>query len=193
MPGLSLRSVALLGNLSGGAAPAFESIASTVLSSPSSSITFSSIPQDYTSLQLRVMARYNMAVTERLALRINGDTSANSYVTHRIDGDGANVSAVGTPSGSLTEIICFNALTGASATANVFGVAILDFHNYTSTTQNKTVRAFFGNDRNGAGTIGLSSGLFLSTSAITSLTLIYSPYSFVENTTVSLYGIKAAA
>ena len=70
----------------------------------------------------------------------------------------------------------------------MMGVLILDVHDYASTSKNKTIRSLNGNDQNGAGDIYLTSGLWLSTAAVTSLTLFTSANYL--NTTFSLYGIK---
>jgi hypothetical protein len=69
---------------------------------------------------------------------------------------------------------------------------IIDIHDYASTTKNKTVRSFFGHDRNGAGSVYLYSGLWMNTGAITSLSLGQANFSgtFDTGTVASLYGIK---
>jgi hypothetical protein len=83
-------------------------------------------------------------------------------------------------------------LTGATATANAMGSGILDIHDYTSTTKNKTFRSITGRDNNGSGQITLYSGLWLSTSAITSISLNTSGSNFTTASTFALYGIKGA-
>jgi hypothetical protein len=81
-----------------------------------------------------------------------------------------------------------------NATSGIFGVSIIDIHDYASTTRNKTFRFLTGNDRNGAGILALFSGLWMSTSAITSLTFVPNniggAQTFISGTTFSLYGIK---
>lgn len=78
--------------------------------------------------------------------------------------------------------------------SNIFGVLIIDIHNYTLTTQNKTIRAFSGFDTNGAGVVSLNSGLWQNTNAVTQLSFSNenNGFDWLAGTTVSLYGIKGA-
>jgi hypothetical protein len=101
-------------------------------------------------------------------------------------GDGSSVVAGGFASGVLNNFQ--TDAGGGSGSASSFGATILDIHDYTSTTKNKTVRTFNGCDTNGAGTVELTSHLFISTSAITSLK-IYG-ITFDTGSVISLYGIK---
>lgn len=176
----------------GGAAGAFESIASTTLTSTTTSVTFSSIPSDYQHLQIRFIGRFNDTGIgiDWTYLRLNGVTTS-TYATHRLFGDGSSVTAAGNanyPFIGIPNCIPFN-----GTTANTFGGVIIDIHDYASTNKNKTVRAFAGADLNGSGNIGLTSGFLNSTSAITSITLYGSSVSWVAGSTFSLYGIKGAA
>jgi len=182
---------------SGGAAGggAYESIASATGTGSNTSITFSSIPSTYTSLQVRILARNTNASTDASLAQftLNGDSTAANYAWHELRGDGATVSASGA-SGSLPY---YGMVVRDGASAGVMGVTVIDLHNYASTTQNKTVRTFSGNDRNGAGIVGLWSGVYLNTSAVSSLTLYANTLAsstvyFTSNTVVALYGIKGA-
>ena len=162
--------------------PAFESIASV---SPTSgtSVTFSSIPADYQHLQLR----WNLdnGGNTQLLLRMNSDTGSN-YSFHLLYGTGSSAAATG---GSSATSINYGGFAG---TSSGLAVGIIDIVDYASTTKYKTTKTFSGRDTNGTGWIQLSSGLWQSTSAITSITLIDPNYTF-SNGTIALYGIKAAA
>lgn len=181
----------------GGKAGAFESIASASGTGSSNTITFSSIPSTYQHLQLRIIAKGTLtAGAGRVGLiRFNSDTGSN-YASHRLRGNGTDVFADGQTSATSIRTNNF-VLDSFASYPNTFGVAIIDIHDYASTTKNKTVRTFTGTDDNGIGnqTIGLSSGLWMNTSAITSLTFINGDSSdnFVTASTFALYGIKAAA
>jgi hypothetical protein len=70
------------------------------------------------------------------------------------------------------------------------GAFIIDIQDYSSTSKNKTVRTFSGVDFNGSGSVNLYSSLWMSTSAISSLTLTSNTGEFSTNTTFALYGIK---
>lgn len=177
-----------LGTFSQGAAgggAAFESIASASGTGSSATITFSSIPATYQHLQIRGIARTIGSFNERdIFIQLNTSTT-DRY--HYLAGDGASAYAGSSTNANGT--YCLVA-TGANASANIMGAVIIDIHDYASTTKNKTVRAFGGNDRNGAGTIMLHSGFKASTSAVTSITLT-APDSFATTTTFALYGIKS--
>lgn len=169
----------------------YESIASATGTGSSGTITFSSIPSTYASLQLRIISRDTNAATtvEGIKVRFNND-SATNYVRHTLKSDGTTASAVG----NITQNGIFIETTPQSNTpANVVGAAIIDIHNYTSTTQNKTLRALAGADlnRTNAGLIGLTSGLWLNTNAITRIDILATA-SFSTQTQIALYGIRGA-
>lgn len=168
---------------------AFESIASYTTTAGQTIVTFSSIPSTYQSLQLRFNAQSNRAATsDEIFMRINGSSSAE-YVIHRVWGDGAGVYAYGAT--GFTQFDPLAACSAANAT-DIFTVGIIDFHNYASTTQTKTIRNFTGYDRNGAGDIRLMSGLWNNTAAITSISVDINIANFSANSTFALYGIKGA-
>lgn len=177
-----------------GAAPAFDSIASTVLGADAATVTFSSIPSTYQHLQIRVNARSTYTSTT-IPLRViwNSD-SGNNYARHDLSGNGTTVTATGNSTSSLDNYFFAGLIPAASATSSIFGVSIIDIHDYASTTKNKTIRAITGEDRNGAGNLYLSSGLWINTSAISSITLQTnaSDRNFIAGSTFSLYGVKGA-
>jgi len=179
---------------SGGAAAAagtYESIASATGTGSSGTITFSSIPSTYTSLQIRAMYKdvTNQGQWCQYNLRFNSDTGSN-YWTHYLAGDGSAASASGF---SSTCISIRYSGADSSPSADTVGVSIIDIHDYASSTRNKTVRALAGVDTNSAdGGIALSSGLWLSTSAITSITVSAALSNFTANSVFALYGIKGA-
>jgi hypothetical protein len=170
-----------------GPSGAFESIASTTTTAGQVSVTFSSIPSTYQSLQIRYNIQSNRAATnDEMFMRINGSSSA-IYGVHRLSGDGTSVYATGAYGYTQFDPL---APCSASLATDVFASGILDIHDYASTTKTKVVRNFSGYDRNGAGEVALMSGLFNSTSAITSLTFDINISNFSANSTIALYGIK---
>jgi hypothetical protein len=66
------------------------------------------------------------------------------------------------------------------------------FLDYTNTNKNKVYRTLGGFDANGSGEQGLFSGLWMSTSAITSIDLITNSGSWTSSSSFALYGIKGA-
>ena len=163
----------------------FESIATVTGNGSATTLTFSSIPSTYVALQIRAIA--NDANGFNIALQFNGDTGSN-YAYHRLLGNGATVSAAGFATQTSA-----NYLGACASTANIFAAYITDIHDYASTTKAKTIRTFHGADANGSGPVSLSSGLWTSTAAITSISIInVGPNAFVSGSQFALYGIKGA-
>jgi hypothetical protein len=170
----------------------FESIATVTASSSVSSLTFSSIPSTYTSLQIRGILRgaYASGYSENMYIRINSDTGFN-YNSHGLEGDGSSASAPGAATGSAISATSQGTIA-ALAPADLYSGYIIDLHDYTSTTRNKTVRIFSGWDSNQYGRVGLSSGLWRNTNAITSVTILCGNGNIAAGSTFALYGVKGA-
>lgn len=179
MPTLGIIASSISGNL--GSAGNFFQIQQL---SPSavSTITFSSIPATYKSLQVR----FNLVASvqfNNLAILLNGDNSTN-YAYRELRGNGASATA--------TEVI-----TQAYIPINVLGtyityptVAIIDVIDYANANKNKTIKAFSGINTNSAnGSVAVGSGLWLSTAAVTSLTVFINGGATFTGT-VTLWGIS---
>ena len=190
----------VLGSFSSGVAAStssYESIATFTASGGETSTTFSLIAGTYSALQLRVLYRDTYTTTAQtcdLLMQFNGDTTSANYTLHYLRGNGSVTLASGGTSNGSIQMTFFG--VSAASTASVYGVGIADIQDYASTTKYKTVRGFGGGDNNGVGTtnyrLGLSSGLWLSTSAITSIKVMPSITAFAAGTTIALYGIKGA-
>lgn len=152
----------------------------TVDSGGATSITFSSIPQNYTHLQIRGIAKGSGA----LRIRFNGD-STSTYNNHYLEGSGATVVAGYDTNAFIT---VYSAISG---TANVFAGTVLDILDYTNTNKYKTTRSLSGLDVNGTGGyVDFDSGLWRSTSAISSIEIYNSAAAnFSQYTQFALYGI----
>jgi hypothetical protein len=172
---------------------AYDSLATVTLSASAASIDFAGIPSGYKHLQIRVMMRSTTASTgtDDMWLRFNSDTGSN-YSRHILQGDGASASAGANT--SQTRIPFGNSIPRANSAANVFGVAVIDILDYTSTSKNKTVRGLYGANENTTSTdfrIGLNSGLYFATpAAITSITLLPEANNFAQYSSFALYGVK---
>ena len=165
----------------------YESISTvTVGSGGSASVSFTSIPATYTHLQIRGIAR-NATQNDLFFIQINSDTGSN-YSYHRLTGNATAASA----SGSATQTGLYQFGRSPSAT-NVFGPAIYDFLDYANTSKYKTVRGLQGYEDNSGGSVNLVSGLWQSTSAITSISItMNSSLLFSQYTQFALYGIKGS-
>jgi len=174
---------------------AMDAIGSITVASSATSITFSSIPQTYTHLQIRGISKTNYGGGyDANFIQFNGDTSTSNYVWHRLAGDGSSASAAYGATGTADSAIRFMDTTTTGGTSSpIFGAAIVDILDYTSTTKTKTVRSLGGYDQNGSGHINFGSGLWLtSNAAITSITItdMSNNGSFQQYSTFALYGIK---
>jgi hypothetical protein len=166
----------------------YESISTvTVGAGGSSTISFTSIPGTYKHLQIRYISRGSISATfTNVNVRFNSDTG-NNYRTHWLDGDGST--AKGEDSGT-SNLIYLGVGTGANASASVFGAGVFDFLDYANTNKYKTCRSLAGEDNNGSGFVGLISGLWMSTSAITSIDITPNSGTISQYSQFALYGIK---
>lgn len=182
MPNIGFWATAGAGG--GGGVPAYELISTTILGSAASTISLTSIPSTYSHLQIRATLRTNGGGLDNARLTFNSDSGSN-YAWHSLYGANGSVSSEN--STSQTSIAVREA-TGAEAGVLVWGGNVIDILDYAKTTKNKTVRYLNGL----AGTyprVRLGSGVWLSTAAITSLSL-YNANTFMTGTRVSLYGIR---
>lgn len=154
------------------------------------SVVFSSIPQTFTHLQLRVVARNTGANTSDNAYYwFNNDTGSN-YTIHYLRGDGATASSYAiAPAGGTWS----NILPGTSTLANSWGVTVTDILDYTNTNKNKTHRSLSGFDGNGSGHIYLYSGLWRNTAAISTITVVPNGGNLAQNSRFDLYGITTSS
>ena len=163
----------------------FESIATATPNG--SDVVFNSIPSTYKHLQIRAIAKTtrNDASVDSMYFRFNGDTGSN-YNVHTSSGNGSSASSSSYPG---TTVWGTWGLTSAQSQSNTFGVVIFDILDYADTSKYKTTRAIGGSDKNGSGDIGMFTGLWRNTAAISSIR-IFAEGNYVQNTRIALYGIK---
>ena len=152
--------------------PTYDLIASNVLSSSASSVTFSSIPATYGDLVLVCNEASGNAVN--LYAEFNGDTGANySYVFMRGDG-----SSTFSGSGTGNE-----AIISVGSTAQLFIMQIMD---YSATDKHKT---YLSRSNRAAGNVAAQAGRWANTAAINSIRIFNG--SIASGTTFYLYGIAS--
>ncbi len=173
----------------------YESIA-TISAGGQTQVAFTSIPQTYSHLQLRIMARstintggYNQAT---VVLRINGAAIRGGiYAFHELNGNGSTATSYGATS---SQEAYGAAVPTANIASNVFGVSTIDFLDYANTNKYKTWRGITGWDDNSSlGFARTFSGIMLETNAISSM-YFSTDYNFAwaSGTVFALYGIKSA-
>ena len=165
-------------------------ISSNVLSSSQTSVTFSSIPADYTDLVLRIATRCS-ANEENLRVTFNG-VGGTSYSERTLYGNGSAAYSYATTSTNSLIHIYTNA---SSTTANTFSNVEIYIPSYTSSNY-KPIGSFSVTETNAtAVTMAPAAGLFSNTGVISSITLTsYSggAISFVSGSSFYLYGISNA-
>ena len=184
---ISIKNKTKSGSLLNGNAPFipsdYESIATvTVGSGGSSSIQFTSIPSDYKHLQLRGVVRAGSEVG--ISAAFNGTT-----------GNGHTLYGSGSVKGSFREtgVIPVSVTPNSSNTSTIFGAFVCDILEYTNTNKYKTTRSLHGTEKDNSGNsyIMFSSGLWESTSAISSITLTAGGgANFAQYSSIALYGIR---
>jgi len=161
-----------------------EPIASTLLSSSSSIISFTDIPSTYKHLQMRWFARGSSLAG--LYINFNGDAAAN-YARHRLSADGSTASAAGLSSQNQIYTV---ASWGIPNAASTFAGGVYDILDYANTSKYKTMRGLAGQNSVTSGGVELVSGLWMDFNAINAIAITLNTGTFQANTRFSLYGIK---
>lgn len=170
-------------------ANSYESIATvTVGAGGSSSITFSSIPSTYQHLQIRGIARDSRSnAATNLYIQYNSDTGAN-YTAHNLYGNGST--AVASFEGTSQTSALAARVAGNNSASNAFGGFVIDVLDYANANKYKTSRSLAGHEDNSSGAIWLISGLWLNTSAVTSITITPVTSPILQYSSFALYGVK---
>lgn len=152
------------------------------LSAAQASITFSSIPQTFTDL---------LIVT---SLRDSGSTNGwtNAYI--RPNGLSTNLSTrvlygFSSTVGSFSDTFIYHETVGGGSSANTFSNSSIYIANYTASAA-KSISVDTSTANNGGNAINaIVAGLWNSTAAITSLSLVAEVGNFVQYSSATLYGI----
>jgi hypothetical protein len=162
-------------------ASTYEKIATNTLSSTTSSITFSSIPQTYTDLVIVNRAINTTQQSERL--QFNSDTGNNYSVTYLLGTGSSAISGRGTS----TNYIDLNYTDTTPATG------IAHINNYSNSTTNKTVLTRWNGTGSSDPYVAAYVGVWRNTAAINSITIFVSASTMAVGSTFTLYGIKAGS
>lgn len=188
-PILGIIASSITGNLAVDNGAYFPIQSYVVPSGGTATVTFSSIPSTYTHLQIRGIVRSSLASTSAgFIMRANSDSGSN-YSAHNLGGSGASTQANAYTSNTYLYIM--PSAPAASQSSGIFGTLVADILDYSNTNKYKTMRSLCGWDANGSGEIYLSSSQWMSTSAITSLSLLFTTSNLVQYSSFALYGVKA--
>jgi len=159
----------------------YEPISTTTLGTAVNAVNIGSIPSTYTDLRL-IYKAINISSQDSVLINFNGDT-ANNYSSTILGGNG-------TASGSERRSSVPYIIVTNNYVNLLDGMGIFDFMNYANTT---TVKSVLMRSGNAANSVTASSGLWLGTSAITSINLRNGgAFTFGIGSIFTLYGIKAA-
>ena len=161
----------------------FELIASsTVGSGGAASIDFSSIPQTYTDLVVKLSVRPDSA--DSIAIKFNGSTTG--YSSKNLEGSGASASSGNSPASG--RYINYAVLT----TASTFTSVEVYIPNYTSANYKSAQADAVGEANATTAYADLNAILWSNTAAINQITLYFVSQNLVTNSTAYLYGVKNA-
>ena len=172
-------------------ADTFYLINKILVSSPTYSVTFSSIPQTYTDLKLVFSTRsdYGAAGGSEVEIAINSVTTGYSSLMIYSNNGTSLSSATATANPFYT---WGGGMVNGASTANVFANSELYIPNYTGSNA-KSATTDSVTEQNGTATfMNLAAHLNTTTAPITSITLYawQSFINFVSGSTFYLYGIK---
>ena len=163
------------------ATPTYEAIATTTTSGSAGSVTFSSISGTYTDLVIIVNGGASTAAD--LHIQFNGDTGTN-YSRTVLTGNGSAASSSRQTSVNYYRVDNEGYLSTGFPNHN----SIINLQNYSNST---TFKSAVSRANNAATGVDASIGLWRSTAAITSILLFPNVGTFTNETTLTLYGIKA--
>jgi hypothetical protein len=154
------------------------------LTQTAASVTFDNIPQTgYTDLKIVGSVRSDYS-GQAIALRINPNGSSTNMSSRNVQGSGSALS-------SFNDTIAYASSVGSTSTANTFSNIEWYIPNYTS-SRSKSISVDYNTETNGSAAImGVSSGLWSQSSAISSLVILTTSGNLTAGSTFSLYGVAA--
>jgi hypothetical protein len=167
----------------------------TVTSGGQGTISFTSIPQGYSHLQIRWFVPSSTSSNNNIAMEVGGSSgvdTGNNYTLHELLGNGSTASAGALTGLSFARIGYFDSSGGTYPM-----VGVTDILDYANINKYKTIRTLSGHDDNGSGGVRLVSGLWSggtignANNAIANIN-IYSANSITlpQNSVIALYGVK---
>ena len=157
-------------------------IDSVTLGSSASSVTFSSISQDYRDLVLVVEYSATTATVTVPLVRFNGDSGTNY---NRVLMYGNGTSSFSVANAGLNHVSVSYDSGAISSTKTMFVLQVMD---YSATDKHKTT---LSRSNNTARSVEAMANRWANTNAITSISLTASTPNFASGSTFFLYGIEA--
>lgn len=162
-------------------ASTYDPIATVSVSSNTTTMSFTSISSAYTDLRLIFFGK--ASTNDDFKLQYNNDTGTN-YSRTDLYTDGTTASSANPVNAADIRIGANDGLDGN------FALATIDIFSYAGSTY-KSCLITYSHDKNGSGYVYRTLGLWLNTSAISTITLTQNA-NFRPGTKATLYGILKA-
>jgi hypothetical protein len=179
---------------SASSAGAFDLLETTILTSDTASVSFSSLGSysDYKHLQIRATLRTSAtgSALGDLRIKFNGSSSA-IYSKHTLRGNGNANTTTSENTVNDTQMEFANVAAQSGNNSAIFGVIIMDIYDFASTNKTTTIRGIGGGNTGSESIVTVFGGLFNSTAAITSIVLDFANVNWILGSRFSLYGVKA--
>ena len=178
----------------------YYSIATTTLSSASSTITFNTIPTDFTDLEIRGLLKVDYTADMRgidCRMNFNGEATGTNYTLHDFRGYGASYDNANSSNGTSRVLIYSGAMANYSGYGSYYGAFQTQIFSYKKTDRYKTGYYISSSEaaiNNNEHQVSYSGFGYKSLDPITSITFTASyGTGFVAGTTLALYGIGSGA
>lgn len=168
----------------------YKLLSSNTLSGSASSVTFSSIPQTYTDLVLKLSTRdaTNATTYGTGLITINGISTTSYHWASMIVIGPTSVSS--TVNNTQTSISVAPIGNGSTSPTNSFGFCEIYIANYKSTGTVYLSATSYASGGTGVTSTAITNGSWNGAAAITSITIASSGGTFATNSTFNLYGIN---
>jgi len=172
-----------------------EHIETIELTSSQTSVTFSSVTQDYDDLVILISARSdrNTGTGTDVMLRCNSDSTSGNYSWTLLAAVPTTVFSQQDPTDYGDSAVFTGFTSQNNNTSNTFGNFTVYLANYSSTTTFKSVSSDAVSENNASNaTPAISAGVYRSNSAVDTLTFFSNTATnFLSGSTFGLYGITA--
>lgn len=165
-----------------------QKIAEQVLTGSTASVTFSSLPQAFTSFRVIWSGRSdNASGATYMCVRFNNDSS-NSYLWQINQANNNSLTGSGNSGGTVGQIQ-IGTIAAATATSGYFGSGEFTIPNATGSQYKAPTGYSTSMNATNNGYAGAYGGLWLNTAAITSITLLPLNGNLVTGSSMALYGM----
>lgn len=177
-------------------AGSYDLLQTEILGGAQATVSFTNLSNysaDYQHFQLRITAKTSSASgsSGNNLMRLNGDTGGN-YAWHRLRA-ASDESIPGSQAGVSATAIDWGFIPRDNSGNGSYAAYIIDILDPFKTSKYTTTRCSWGFWQASVEYVGLNSGLWMNTNALTDIDFSVTSYSYAAGSRFSLYGIKAVA